>query len=383
MQQAERKEKIALFSLAAGHFTNDAYSNFLGPLIPLLMVKLHMTMAEAGWLVAILVFSSSLMQPLYGYLSDRYSQRAFVVLSPLVTAAFMSFLGLADSYGMLGLLLFCGGAGVASFHPQGAVMTSHTLRQQRGFAMSVFMTAGSFGYALGPVIITSVVALVGLERMYVVLLPGLLTFLLLYLFVPPVPAEMEARRQVKVLEVIGKVWQPVLILFILVVIRATVQMCFISFLPLYLSGKGMGNLMVGRITTLFLACGSLGGLAGGSLADQWGERKVISISLLLSTPFLMGFFFQEGFWSYLLLAIAGAVLVSMVPVNVIMAQRLMPQSSSTVSALMMGFAWGIGGLLVPLVGKIADIVGLNNAFLIVATLPLAGFLLSLYLPKDA
>jgi FSR family fosmidomycin resistance protein-like MFS transporter len=381
MTRLSRKTRFTLFSLSAGHFINDSYSNFLGPLIPLLMVKLKLSMMQAGWLVAILVFSSSFMQPVYGFLSDRYLKRAFVVFSPLVTAVFMSCIGLAPNYQALAVLLICGGIGIASFHPQGAAMASNVSARQKGLGMSVFVTAGSLGYALGPVIITSVVSWVGLERSFWVLLPGLLTFALLYLFVPPIQAESAMQAEGKVAAAIGRVWRPLLVLYLLVVLRSVVQMSFVSFLPLYLSNKGFDALLSGRITTLFLFCGALGGLAGGSLADKFGERNVISYSMLLATPFLLAFLLLEGVPAYALLAIGGVVLFSTVPVNVVMAQKLIPHSASTVSALMMGFAWGVGGLIVPLFGKMADIAGLHSAFLVVVLLPLTGFVLSLRLPK--
>jgi FSR family fosmidomycin resistance protein-like MFS transporter len=82
-----------------------------------------------------------------------------------------------------------------------------------------------------------------------------------------------------------------------------------------------------------------------------------------------------------LLAAGGIALLSTAPVNVVMAQNLVPHGASMVSALMMGFAWGVGGMFVPLIGKIADIAGLGNALLVVASLPVIGFVVSLCLPK--
>src|SRR5262245_63207261 len=105
MTTPDHKDRLAILSLSVGHFINDAYSNFLGPLLPFLVAKLHFSIAEAGWLAAILVVSSSFAQPLYGYISDRYLKRAFVVFSPLVTAVFMSCLVLAHSFDLLAFLL--------------------------------------------------------------------------------------------------------------------------------------------------------------------------------------------------------------------------------------------------------------------------------------
>jgi FSR family fosmidomycin resistance protein-like MFS transporter len=382
MKPLEKKDKLAIFSLSVGHFINDAYSNFLGPLLPLLVAKLDISIAQAGWLAAILVISSSFTQPLYGYVSDRYLKRLFAVFSPLVTAVFMSCLGLASNYWTLALLLTCGGVGIASFHPQSAAMTAIASRHRKGLGMSIFVSSGTIGFSLGPMLITYVVANFGLERSYFVMLPGLVAFALLYFLVPSTDHSSKVATRSSLWECLQSVWHPVLLLYLLVVIRSAVQMCFVSYLPLYFSQKGFTSILAGKVTTLFLFCGALGGFSGGALADRFGGRNVISISMLLSSPFIMSFLLTEGIGSYALLALGGATLLSTVPVNVVMAQNLVPQSASVISALMMGFAWGMGGMFVPLIGKIADVAGLGKALMVVAILPLVGFVISLMLSKE-
>lgn len=375
------KNKLVVLSLSAGHFINDAYSNFLGPLLPLLMDKLQLTITQAGWLVAILVISSSLTQPVYGYISDRYSRRAFAVFSPLITAVFMSCLGLATSFGMLALLLTLGGVGIASFHPQGAAITSMAGQKRKGLAMSVFVTSGSIGYALGPIFIITAVNHFGLEGSYLVILPGLVAFTLLYSLVPGVEHSHREQQSLRLREAVKMVWRPLLVLYLLVVIRSAVQMCFVNFLPLFLHHqRGLSPEAAARITSAFLFCGAVGGFTGGGLADRFGGKAVISLSMLLSVPCFSAFIMTQGGTSYFWLGMGGLILLSTIPVNVVMAQDLIPQNASVASALTMGFAWGLGGMVVPLIGKVADIAGLASAFLLVISLPVAGFVLSLDLP---
>jgi len=212
MMPLEKKDKLVIFSLSAGHFINDAYSNFLGSLLPLLMVKLKLTIAEAGWLGAILVISSSFTQPIYGYLSDRYLQRCFAVFSPLITAVFMSCLGLAPNYWTLASLLICGGVGIASFHPQSAAMTALASRHRKGLGMSIFVTSGTIGYSLGPLIITYAVAFFGMENSYLVMIPGLLAFSLLYFFVAPIEHSSTTSGGASLRDSLGMFWRPLLLL---------------------------------------------------------------------------------------------------------------------------------------------------------------------------
>ena len=99
---------LILFCLA--HFSVDLYSNALGVLQPLLIERFALTLTQAGLLGGLLSFSSSVMQPFYGYLSDRFHTRMFTVLAPATAGLFISSLGLASGYGMLAVMVCLGGA---------------------------------------------------------------------------------------------------------------------------------------------------------------------------------------------------------------------------------------------------------------------------------
>src|SRR5713101_6796377 len=84
---------LVLFS--SGHFVIDMYSIALGVLQPLLLVRFGLSLTQAGLLGGMLVFSSSVLQPVYGYLSDRFRSHLFTALAPAGAAIFISSLGLA------------------------------------------------------------------------------------------------------------------------------------------------------------------------------------------------------------------------------------------------------------------------------------------------
>ncbi len=144
--------RAGLFSLTLlclGHFCVDLYSGALGALQPLLVQKLHTSLTQVGILGGVLVFASSVMQPVYGYLSDRFHTRLFTVLAPAVAGVFISSLGLAPSYGWLLLLVLLGGTGIAAFHPQASARAVLGAPEKRARAMAVFVSAGSLGYRAG------------------------------------------------------------------------------------------------------------------------------------------------------------------------------------------------------------------------------------------
>src|SRR5215475_7378254 len=144
----DRKNKLTIVLLSTAHLTLDSYSSFLFQLLPLLATKLRLTPAQVGLVPPMLTVASSLMQPVYGVISDRYFKRSMVVFGPLVAAVFLSCLGTANSLFQLMALVIAGGVGVGMFHPQGAAMVSRAasadgMGKRMGMVMSAFSSAGT------------------------------------------------------------------------------------------------------------------------------------------------------------------------------------------------------------------------------------------------
>jgi FSR family fosmidomycin resistance protein-like MFS transporter len=157
---------------------------------------------------------------------------------------------------------------------------------------------------------------------------------------------------------------------------------FVSFLPIYMTTRGYTESAGSQTLTLFLLAGGTAGFLGGVLADRFGGRRIIAASMLGCLPMLLAFLWTRGPLSLLFCAAGGAFLLFTSPVNIVMAQKLVPEGASTVSALMMGFAWGMGGLIVPVVGILSDVFGLQSTMTGIVVLALPGFLLSIALPRQ-
>jgi FSR family fosmidomycin resistance protein-like MFS transporter len=374
---------LSLILLSLGHFSVDVYAGALGALQPLLVEKLHTSLTQVGILGGVLVFSSSVMQPVYGYLSDRFHTRLFTVLGPAVAGIFISSLGLAPAYVWLLLLVLLGGTGVASYHPQASARAVLGPQQQRGRAMAVFVSSGTLGAALGPTYFSAVAATWGLSRTYWAAVPGVLAAVLLAFAMPALPAPAPHERRRFDWAPILAVWKPLVVLYLLVFLRSVVQITFGQFLPLYLhSERGFAVSNANYVLSAFVAAGAVGGFVGGHLADRFGGRTVIQFSMIACVPFLAVFFFARGWFSIAGLILGGFILLFTIPVNVVMAQKLAPSQTGTVSALMMGFAWGMSGMVfIPMVGFAADLFSLHSALASLMVFPVIGFFLTLKLPK--
>ncbi len=379
---ATRAGLVSLVLLSCGHFSVDLYSGALGALQPLLMERFHTSLTQAGILGGVLVFSASVMQPVYGYLSDRFHSRFFTVLAPAVAGLFLSAMGRASSYHFLLLLVLLGGAGVASFHPQASARAVLGEEGKRARAMAIFISAGTLGTALGPIYFSAMATLGGLDRLQWAAVPGVLMTVVLFL-IPTAAASTAPARGGFEWKPLAAAWKPLTLLYLLVFIRSILQIAFAQFLPLYLHlDRGFGVVRANYVLSAYLAAGAVGGFLGGHLADRFGGRLVTLFSMLASVPFLVLFFATSGWLSIAGLIVSGFILLFTIPVNVVMAQRLAPAQAGTVSALMMGFAWGMAGMVfIPLIGLAADYFSLDRVLASLTIFPVIGFLLAWKLPR--
>jgi FSR family fosmidomycin resistance protein-like MFS transporter len=374
---------LSLLLLSCGHFFVDLYSSALGALQPLLVQQFGMSLTDAGVLGGVLVTSSSVMQPVYGFFSDRLHTRMFAALGPAVAGIFISSLGLAPGYGWLLAMVWLGGAGVAAFHPQATARATLGMEEKRGRAMAIFISAGTLGLASGPTYFSIATGWLGLGRTFWGALPGIAVSVLLITMLPAGPSPRPAHARKSDWSVLRAFWKPIAILYTLVVIRSIVQVTFTQFIPLYLHlERGYEVATANYTLSLYLVFGAVGGFLGGHLADRFGGRLVILISMIGSVPFLLLFFLTGGVVSLIGLLLGGLILLFTIPVNVVMAQELVPSQAGTVSALMMGFGWGTAGLVfIPLTGFLSDLFSLHHVLLALSVFPVLGFFLSLRLPK--
>lgn len=356
--------------LAGGHFVIDSYTGYLAPLLPILMAEMKISLAAAGVLATILSASTSLPQPIYGVLNDSFGKRFFVYLGPLVTAVFMCHIGFASSFTLLVALLALCGTGSASFHPAAAAMVGRLGGSRRGLAMSIFVTAGNFGHSIGPLVVVPVATSLGLRGLPLLIVAAAAASFLLYRHVPEVAAGRETRVKVDWRRLPWPRFRQLGLLQFVAVVRSSVVTGYATFLPVYMHQQGLSLFSAGATATLFLGIGSLGGLAGGHLSDYFTRQRVMRISMAATVPLLLGFFYFAGAFRFVCLAAGGLALYSSLPLNVVMAQELFPRQTGTVAALMIGFAWGLGGLLLAPLGVAAEHFGLKPTLIGLALLTL-------------
>ncbi|OYT70489.1 MAG: hypothetical protein CFK52_10895 [Chloracidobacterium sp. CP2_5A] len=380
-----------LWLVCLAHFVNDAYSSFIFPLLPLMTAHLHLSAAQAFWLIPVYALFSNFLQPVYGMLSDRWSRRGFALAGPLLAAICLSAIGQATSYAWLIAALVAGGLGVGMFHPQGAAMAAVAGGQRRRLAMALFSAAGTVGVACGPLLVTQTVTSSGLHNTPFLALGGVIAIAVLFFYLPalpspsPRPAAAEARAGAgpSLARAIQLASAPLLALYVITVARAATQMLINAYYPFILQAQGASLVQIGNALTIFLLAGGIGGLAGGFIAERLGGRAVTVLSGLTSGPLLAAAFLAPAHWTLPLLAFGGFALGATIPVNVAMAQELVPQRTATVSALMMGFAWGVGSLAPRAFEPLTAVVGGYHGVIVgAAALTTISTALVIWLPSE-
>jgi len=169
--------------------------------------------------------------------------------------------------------------------------------------------------------------------------------------------------------------------------RSWTQLGLVTYIPFYYIDYLKGDpLYAGKLVSTFMMAGVVGTLVGSPLADRWGHKRFLSISMLLTVPLLLLFYKSSGFIVFIILGVAGMILISNFTVTVVMAQALLPRHLGMASGLMVGFAVGTGGIGVTLLGTIADHWGVPIAIRSILLLPCIGYGLSLlikYPPQKA
>lgn len=364
--------------MASVHMMVDGYSNVLPPLLPLLIPKLGLTLAGAGLLTMLFQIAASVSQVGFGHLADRWRPRLLLMTGPVVAVSVLSLVGQATSFATCAAILIAGGLGCAAFHPPGAALVHRLGGDRPGLAMSVYITGGTLGFAIGPMMFAPVGERFGLAWTPLLALPGLIVVALFLTRVPPLDVHTGGSGGIRSLRPYAK---PLGLLYTIVVLRTLTALAIATFVPVMLTRRGLSTSAAAGVVTLYLVGSGIGGFAGGPMADHYGPRRVIAWSLVAACPFLFGAMFLTGWPFAIVLAIGGLFLQSTLPVNVTFGQAVAPVSAATVSSLMMGFAWGTGGLSVPLVGYIADRVGIEHTLMGLSFVPLVAAACVLPLPS--
>jgi FSR family fosmidomycin resistance protein-like MFS transporter len=383
MDESAKINKKVIFALFLAHFTGDFFQSFIKPLLPVLADKYFLTLTQIGLITGLSTLMAFLIQPIFGYLADRYRTRIILLTGPLVSTVCIPLVGISPGYGFVLLFVALGSIGSSMYHPSAAGMVSAYAGRHAGLSMSLFGLGGTLGFTIGPIVLAGYVTVFGLERLPITILFGLSAFVILLILVP-VPAESGLKQYNflgSIRNSIGDVWKPIVLIWGLAVSRAFVEQTMLTFIPVLYAAEGHSLVSVGGILSLFTVGGSLSSLLCGHLVDRIGFRPIYFFSFALSSPCLLLFIHKTGWPVYPLSFLAGFLVLATLFPALALAQLVAPKGKSLVSSIIMGLTLGASGILMPMAGKLADIFGMRPVLSCMALIPFAALLLIRHLPE--
>jgi len=375
-------KKKPLIILSFSHLAIDINQGALPALLPFFKESLGLSYALAGTVILFSNLSSSIIQPLFGYISDRKSLKWILPLSPLIAGSGIALSGFAPNYLFLIFLVIVSGIGVALFHPEGFKVAYSFTGAKKATGVSIFAFGGSMGIALGPIIAITACTYLGLKGTPVIIIPSLLIFLLIILnrhMLKPERDIIKDKKEKNVSSVTRTQKVSFVLLATLATIRALTQLGMATYIPFYYINYLKGNpIYAGKLATTFLISGAIGTLMGGPIADYLGHKRFLLGTLFISAILLNLFFYTSGYATFLLLALSGMILISSFGTTTVMGQILLPKHLAMASGIMVGLTISAGGLGLTLLGAIADRWGVPYAIRTITLLPLFAFLLGLF-----
>jgi FSR family fosmidomycin resistance protein-like MFS transporter len=374
-QHSSAERTTLLMTLTTGHLVNDFYLLVLPFLIPTFIASFNLSYFQAGLLALATTVLSGMLQPVFGFLADKYALR-----KKLLIAGFLAFglglmlMGLAPTYTVILIACFIYGLGMATFHPQSTNFLTTTFASTKGRVMGIHGIGGSIGNFLAPTLVALLVTFIGWRSgVFVLIAPAILIVALLSFVLkerPKAPVESFWQGISKKLIILALTYSLVLMLY----------QGFLTFLPTYLVEQGSTISQAGGISSLMLLVGFLSQPCGGYLYDKVGGKFVLIMGAMGAGGALWLFTLSQ---SILFIILVGAFVSALFPVALTMSSEI---STGNRVGMSVGLVFGISSTLSAftsaLTGYAADILGLNLAFQFLVALPLFAIGLALFLPQN-
>jgi FSR family fosmidomycin resistance protein-like MFS transporter len=370
-----------LLTLMLGHLTVDSYVGVLPVFYPLLIGRFHLSLATVGLVSLAYGGTAAISQPLFGVIADRYGTRLTGVALGW-TALTFSLAGFVPTFPLLLVLACASGLGSGAFHPLGALDVRALLpERRRSSGMSIYVTAGTVGVAIGPLIGILVFYLLGIHGTILLVMPGLAGGgYLLWRMRGSQGTAADGRAQRAAGGAI-----PLLAMAVVIGVmmsRAWTVNVFQAFTPTWYRELGYGPAFYGPLATTLVLASAVGTIGCGTLADRYGRRAVIIGTLVLSVPAILLYTRFPGPWAFGSAILIGFLAASTAPLLLLMAQQLMARRAGLASGLVMGLGFITGAVGIPITGAIGDAIGLQNALMTQALLAAGTIVLAWFLPSE-
>jgi len=355
-------------------------------LLAYLSEPLGLTNANIALISTFYVWTASMTQPVFGWLTDRFGPRWLAAGGLLWMMTFFTLAMFLPGKESL-VFLVVASLGSAALHPAGAMQA--TLRGRTHYAgrettaASFFFMFGQMGFFFGPIIAGPLLGTYGLFGLLVpagVCLPVALNAGWQLRYTRPAQVSGKQQSAIQINRNVGFI----VTLATVAILQAWAQQNMMTFLPKYLKDLGQEPALYGLIAGLFMGGSALGNIFGGQLADRLGKQRVAGVALALaSVPLFLISLVGWSPWLYVLVPLSGMLTGSVHSIVVVIAQGTIKGGMALASGLILGIMFSAGAFGTLLSGPLADSTGFPIVFQMTAGLVLAASLVTLRLKERA
>lgn len=375
------------YLLMLGHLFTDINQGALPAILPFLIATRNLGYASAATLILASSLVSSVVQPLFGYLGDKFSYPWIMSVGVALAGTGIAMIGFCESYWSICLAAALSGLGVALFHPEGGKIANLVSGEKKGAGISVFAVGGNLGFALGPIIASVALTFWGLKGTVIFLVPTYAMAGFILLTLPKLGSITAGSGIAKASEntyTTPDDWGAFTRVTSVVICRSIVSYGLTTFIPLYFIGVFMQTKADANMNlTIFSMAGAVATLLGGRIADRFGFRRMIYSSFFLLVPCLLILVQCRS-------SLAAATMVVLIALAlsgpyssmIAMGQSFLPNHIGFASGISLGLTVSVGGVFAPVIGKIGDTYGIMSAMYTIVGVAFLALLLTLLLPKQ-
>lgn len=354
-----------LIAVSMGHFTNDFFAGLIAPISLYFALKLDLNLTQQGILSIVMLVFASFFQPIFGFLSDKRGKPGHLIISIIWITVWISISGIVNNFYLLVIVLALGSSASALYHPLGSTTAVALGGNSKGTSLSVFMTVGGFSATVSSIVGLWIATTYGIEKLIFLIIPGCIAAVFMYyLGIQNVMLDTEengikekdSTKKKEKLNMSGKDIAWLVVLIYVSLIKVLSGRFVVTYGIQILSLK---NFVYGAVLlTVHLFGRPVGTMLGGMLIDKIGERKVFITGMVASLLSLS----MIGYGGSIVAAIGVGSLgfcISLTnTVGVLMSHKIIPNSQSFATGIIMGIPGGIGSISMMIFSGIADVNGL-------------------------
>jgi len=381
------KTKRYSYLLLLGHISTDLNQGALPALLPFLIAEHGFSYASAAGLIFASNLVSSIVQPLFGHLGDKIEKPQLMCLGVLLAGGGISLIGFMDNYWAMFFCAMLTGIGVALFHPEASKLAAYVSGENKGEGMSIFAVGGNIGFAIGPIICSALMLLLGMHGTAVFFVMGIAVTSILMTQVKSIHAAALKQKEIALAAQSGERrddWHSFMKVSLAMFCRSIIGTCLNTFVPLFWVYVLAQSVAAGNVhLTVFSVMGAVATLVGGKLADRIGFKRIVMICSVTSVPLLfMLALTRSPLIGTIMIVLIGLFLNGCHSTLVVIGQSFLPNRLGLASGVLYGLTVSVGGIAAPGVGFIADTHGIPAAMFTIACVGAAAMLFAILIPRS-